>query len=552
MFTAASTLDKNRKKGRKTAYKTASLCLFFVYLIGLSQSVFADESSPEWRYSARPGDNLIQFANRYLLNPNDWRVLQKLNAIKNPNKLQIGQVVRVPLMLVKQAPAPAEVVLVSGQAGVVNADKVMQTVTVGQQLHAGAELITAQNSRLDVRFADGSVVTMQSNSTMKLDTLSMYSGGGMVDTKLRLQQGKVEVAANPKHVPGNQLQIMTPSAVAAVRGTHFRVSTDAESIKQETLDGNVALSAAGAEVAVKKGFGSLSEGGAPPLPPILLLAAPNTKILPSKLDALPLTFNMPAQDGAVAWVGQISVDAQFKTVLAENVSQGTALTFANKPGFANIPDGQYYLKVRARDKKGLEGYDAVHAFDLNAQPFAPSIVKPNEAETLREASPQLAWTAVEQAKNYRVEIAQDADFINIVDSREVNTNAYKPEKSLTPGQYFWRLSSLDGDDKGPYGKVHHFSYKPLPSAPDTSQLKISVLQNRVFVTTVFPPDGLKYQAVLHNEQNHQSSVWSGNDLGAEFDFLLKEYGKQKLVLRHVEADGTKGPDAIVDFDAPAP
>lgn len=88
-------------------------------------------------------------------------------------------------------------------------------------------LPSAQNIRLDVRFADGSVVTMQSNSTMKLDTLSIYSGGGMVDTKLRLQQGKVEVAANPKHVPRNQLQIMTPSAVAAVRGSHFRVSTEA-------------------------------------------------------------------------------------------------------------------------------------------------------------------------------------------------------------------------------------------------------------------------------------------------------------------------------------
>ena len=223
MFTAASSLKQDRKQDRKTA----NICLFFVCLIGVSQSLFADEYSPEWRYSARPGDNLIQFANRYLLNPNDWRALQKLNAIKNPNKLQIGQVIRVPLVLVKQAAAPAEVVLVSGQAGILNADKVMQNITVGQQLRAAITLTTSQNSRLDVRFADGSVVTIQSNSTMKLDTLSMYSGGGMVDTKLRLQQGKVEVAANPKHVPSNQLQIMTPSAVAEVHGTHFRVSTDA-------------------------------------------------------------------------------------------------------------------------------------------------------------------------------------------------------------------------------------------------------------------------------------------------------------------------------------
>ena len=530
----------------KTARKTVSFCLFFVCLTGLSQSLFADESSPEWRYSARPGDNLIQFANRYLLNPNDWRVLQTLNAIKNPKKLQIGQIVRVPLVLVKQAPAPAEVLLVSGKAGILNAAGDMVAVIVGQQLQAGAALITAQNSRLDVRFADGSVVTMQSNSSMKLDTLSIYSGGGMVDTKLRLQQGKVEVTANPKHVQGNQLQIMTPSAVAAVRGTHFRVTTDTQSIKQETLEGNVALSAAGEEVAVKKGFGSLSEGGAPPLPPILLLAAPNTTALPIKYAALPLTFIMPAQDGAVAWVGQISVDAKFNTVLADNVSQGAALSFAN------VPDGHYYLKVRAKDGKGLEGYDATHIFVLNAQPFAPNIVKPNEAETLRDANPQLTWTAVAQAKNYRIEIAQDAYFKNIVENREVNNTAYKIEKSLPSGHYYWRLASLNGDDQGPYGKVNRFSYKPLPSAPDIGQLKISVLQNRVFVTTVNPPENLRYQSILHNEQNHQLNVWSGDDLGAQFDFLLKEYGKQKLVLRHVEADGTKGPDAIVEFNAPAP
>ena len=239
-------------------------------------------------------------------------------------------------------------------------------------------------------------------------------------------------------------------------------------------------------------------------------------------------------------------------MLAENVSQASALTFADVPGFASVPDGQYFLKVRARDQKGLEGYDAVHTFDLNAQPFAPTIVKPNEAETLREANPQLAWTAIKQANNYRLEIAQDAKFNNIIDSREVNATVYQLEKSLAPGQYYWRLASLDGDDQGPYGKVNRFSYKPLPTAPDVSQLKINVLQNRVFVTTINPPDGLKYQAILQNEQNHQLNVWSGNNLGAQFDFLLKEYGKQKLLLRHVEADGTIGADATIEFDAPAP
>ena len=301
----------------KPNFKTVKFLLFFAFSVQqINQTTFAaetlfKENAPEWRYSVRPGDNLIRFSERHLINPDDWRVLQTHNKIKNPQRMQLGQVLRVPLKLLKQLPAPAEIVLASGQAGILKADKSVQPVIAGQQLTAGTELITGENSKLNIKFADGSIVSMQPKSTMKLDTLSMYSGGGMVDTKLRLQQGKVETEANPAHLQGNQMQIITPTAVAAVRGTKFRVSADAVSIKQETLEGKVALMAAGAEVSVDKGFGSLSEGGNAPLPPVLLLPAPVTGNLPIKLEALPVAFNMPAQEGAVAWLGKVSNEPQF-------------------------------------------------------------------------------------------------------------------------------------------------------------------------------------------------------------------------------------------------
>jgi hypothetical protein len=286
-------------------------------------------------------------------------------------------------------------------------------------------------------------------------------------------------------------------------------------------------------------------------PLVLLLAAPNTEKLPVKLDNVPVVFNMVPQDGAVSWSGQVSSDAQFNTILVENLSQGNTLTLAD------IPDGKYYLKVRAKDQNGLEGYDATHTFDLNARPFAPQLIKPSEAETLREANPELTWTPVEQVKSYLVEIAQDTTFKDVLESHLVNNNTYKLDKSLTSGQYYWRLASLEGmtgstQNKGPYGKVNSFSYKPKSNAPDISQLQVQVFENKVFVTTINPPEGLSYEVVLHNERNHQTNVWSGRGLGAEFSFLLKEYGKQKLVLRHEDADGVTGPDVIFEFDAPAP
>ena len=529
---------------------TGLKCLLCLVLV-VSQQLIAAEvvvglTQPEWRYSVRPGDNLIRFGKQHLINPDDWVILQKLNQIKNPKKMQLGQIVRVPLSLVKQLPAPAEVALSSGQAGILKADKSVSPVTTGQQLTAGTELVTGENSKLNIKFADGSIVSMQPNSTLKLDTLSIYSGGGMVDTKLRLQQGKVETEANPAHLQGNQMQIITPTAVAAVRGTKFRVSTDDVSIKQETLEGKVALQAAGAEVAVDKGFGSLSEGGNAPLPPILLIPAPATSSLPVKLESVPVAFIMPAQDGAVAWLGKISTEPQFNSILTEKLSQGTNLSFSD------LPDGKYYLKVRAKDKQGLEGYDATHEFNLNARPFAPKTTAPAQATTVREANPQLTWTKVEQANEYLLELARDADFKQMLDSRRVVNTAYKIEKNLEPGQYYWRLASIDGADQGPYMEASSFSYKAKPNAPDISQLSVKVERNKVFVNTIRPPEGLTYEAVLHNEVNKQNNVWRGTGLGSEFSFLLKEYGKQTLKLRLIDAEGVAGPDEVYEFNASPP
>ena len=386
------------------------------------------QSQPEWRYSMRPGDNLIQFSNRYLLNPDDWRALQNLNRVKNPYRMPIGSVLRVPLILMKQVPASAEVALATGKVGILNADNSVQMLAIGQQLSAGTVLVTGDNSKLNIKLADGSIVSMQPNSTLTLDTLSMYSGGGMVDTKLRLQQGKLEAEANPAHLQGNQMQIITPTAVAAVRGTKFRVTSDDISIRQETLEGKVGLIAAGEEVGVAKGFGSLSEGGKAPLPPVLLLPAPATDQLPNKLDTLPISFSLPAQDGAVAWLGKVSPDAQFNNIAA--TSQGASLHFAD------LPDGHYFLKVRARDKQGLEGYDAIHEFTLHAQPFAPTASSPTQGAIVRDAKPAFAWVTTSQAKAVQLDLAKDVDFKELVESRQLRTNTFKQEKDLQPGHYF--------------------------------------------------------------------------------------------------------------------
>lgn len=523
--------------------KAVKYCLLFSFFVNQAYGpALAKEITPEWRYSVRQGDTLIHFAKRHLINPADWRVLQTLNNIKNPYRMPLGLIVRVPLNLLKQMPAAAEVVLVSGHANIKSVDNTIQPAAVGNKLGVGTLLITGENSKINVKFADGSIVTVESNSTLKLDTLSLYGGGGMVDTKLRLQQGKLDVVANPTHKQ-SIMQIYTPTAVAAVRGTQFRVSAEAMTVRQETLDGRVALSAAGEEVAVAKGYGSSSENGNPPLPPVLLLSAPIISSLATKFESVPITFALPMQEGAIAFLGKVSSDAQFNTILGENLSQKNQLTFND------IPDGQHYLKVRAKDNKGLEGYDATHTFVLNARPFAPQSITPAPAAIVRDANPELAWNKVGDAKTYLLELAHDNQFKNMVDSRQLSSTVLKLEKPLQPGEYFWRLASIDGADKGPYATANNFTYKVKPSAPDISQLTVKVLQNRVYVNTINPPEGLAYDVNLSNDMNSQKNVWFAKDLSGQFKFLLKEFGKQTLTLRHIEADGVTGPESVYEFMA---
>jgi len=501
----------------------------------LSSATFAAESQTEgvWRYTVRPGDNLITLGKQHLINPDDWKVVQRLNKIKNPYRMFAGKTLRVPLGLVKQRPAKAEIVFVNGAAYLQRSAKQQDPLTVGQQLTAGATITTEDKSKVVIQFADGTTTELASNSRLKLDSMSLYSGGAMVDTKLRLQKGQLETHANPKHIEGNKTQVITPSAIAAVRGTQFRVTADDKATTQETLDGSVVLGAQGGEVAVDKGVGSKAEFGKAPIPPVTLLPAASAKGLKQQYQTLPVTFDMPRMAGATAWAGKVATTAKLEHLVAEAEAQGQQLVFAD------VPDGDYFLNFRAKDKNGIAGYDAMHQFTVNARPLQPSVIAPVEAGVVRDAHPVLAWQPVDGAQLYAVEIAKDSAFKTPVEAKRITDAQHKVDVTLDGGDYYWRVSSIamneqGQEDRGPALKVSQFTYKPLPP---------------VMVETIAPLDGFSYLATLDNTFNGQKKVWQGRDLGEKFGFSLREYGKQTLRIQHLDADGAVGPAAVYEFDA---
>lgn len=157
------------------------LALVMPNILWISISIAAEQTE-DWRYTVRPKDTLIQLGRTHLINSNDWKQLQIVNHINNPYKLPIGMVLHIPLALVKQYSSSAEVISVSGDARWQSTATPLEPLTVGQKLGVGTKLFTKDRSRVVIRFADDTETTMDSNSELSLNTMSVYSGGVMVDT----------------------------------------------------------------------------------------------------------------------------------------------------------------------------------------------------------------------------------------------------------------------------------------------------------------------------------------------------------------------------------
>lgn len=503
----------------------------------------AQVDAPEWRYTLRPGDTLIGLSQRYLARPADWPRLQRHNGIANPYGLLPGSALRIPLAWMRHEPAPAAVVAVSGDARVTLPGTPERPLQAGERLGAGATLVTGAHSSITLRLADGSLLVLQPGARMALDTLSVYPGGGMVDSRLRLQEGRVEVGANPERKPGGRLQVITPSAVAAVRGTRFRVAAAADASRAETLEGMVGLAAARREVNVAAGQGSLAETGQPPRPPVSLLPAPDLSALPGLVDALPLRFEMPGLSGAMSWHGQIAPDGRFERILLEQT--GTV----PKLSFGDLPDGHYVLRVRAGDALGLHGEDALHAFELDARPFPPLVVGPGAR--VRTSRPALQWSPVVGAQAYRVELARDPGFAEPLHGQRTADSRFVPDVALAPGVYHWRVASIDVDGQGPFAPPQRFIYDPLPGAPDLGQAAAPVFeQGGLALSLPSPPAGLYYELVLSTDAERHAVVWQGQSTDGRLRASPVKMAHHYLAARLVEADGTAGPWATRLIEAP--
>ena len=199
-----------------------------------------------------------------------------------------------------------------------------------------------------------------------------------------------------------------------------------------------------------------------PLPPVLSSPA-NGAINVS------LTPLLDWQDviNANTYRAQISRDSNFTSTVFDQ--SGIAQSQISVPSSVLNYDTTYYWKISGENSFGSGQWSTVWRFrTISFLPLAPVLVFPGNGSVNVIMTPVLTWTAVPGANSYRVEVARDSLFSNIVTSvgNITTVNYVVPLSVLSFGtKYYWRVNATNNNGTGSWSVIWNFTTVSPPAAP---------------------------------------------------------------------------------------
>ncbi|MDR6408925.1 FecR domain-containing protein [Paraburkholderia terricola] len=398
-------------------------------------------------YLTREGDTLYDIAGHYLRAPGDWAVLSRLNDMPAPRRMPAGIALRLPADRLKQDPESARVIATSGPVEHAFGKNPYLPVKPGTTLGEGDRIRTGPDGFVTLELPDGSHVTIAQEGELDIGRLRRTTLTGAADRVLELRRGAVESQVTRATKKDDRFQIRSPSVVAGVRGTRFKVAYDgdAQTTAVEVLDGAVGVDPGAAAhragpppgvplqasvQLVKARFGNITRAGEAIGEPVELLPAP-ALTQPAKVqDGETVAFDLVPAERAVAYRVQIARDADQLDLIRElRVS-------APHADFGNLADGTYFVRIAAIDGHGLEGMPQVYGFERRRLGLAASA-----AQRAGSRDYEFRWFVSRAAgeTRFRFVLAASADLRHpIVDRTDLSGGQFVVS-DLPAGVYYWTI-----------------------------------------------------------------------------------------------------------------
>lgn len=404
----------------------------------------APQAEPALPYTVRATDKLIVLGRDLLRDPRDWPEVARFNRLRDPNLILPGQVLQIPLRLLKATPTTGRVVSVEGEVRLQGA-----AASAGMPLREGQRIETGPQGSAVLELSDGTRVKVLPASLAEVVTQRDYAlrdAAASASTTwfsglIRLSMGTVEALAARLQRRATPLQVETPTSLVGVRGTQFRVAYDnpaTRNSRAEVLEGEVRAdnTAQQTGTAVSGGFGVVVDPASRDMAPVRLLPAPDLSAWSASAQQ-PLTLPDPALAGASAYRVQVARDAGF-----DAIARDLRLP-AGRLQVSDLPPGTWHVRVRGIDARGLEGLDSARQVALSAPapvvPPRPLRVTLSTANW-RQGATELQWRleGLSADAAVRVTLARDASLANPIRSETVSGGRWSLG-TLAAGTYHLRF-----------------------------------------------------------------------------------------------------------------
>jgi hypothetical protein len=385
------------------------------------------DADPPILYTVRKGDNLYNLALHYMHRLADYRTVQALNKVRDPYRLPIASSLLIPRALLKSDPLEAKVIAFRGGTTIDGRQAALgATVTEGGRIQTGA------NSFLSIGLADGSTITLPSQSLIRVERLRRFRLTGELERLFRLDDGRSQTEVTPRTNGRDRFEMRTPVSVAAVRGTDFRVAVldGGKAAATEVLGGHVGLDGGGTEIMLDPGLGArVSSDGT--TGPVKLLPPPDI-VDPARIQSEPdLAFRIAPLDQAARYRVQIARDAGFLDIAEE------VLVDRPEASLPSVADGDWFVRVTAIDRNEIEGLPRVVGFERHLNAIRASVEPlPGGRRFL------FKWQDLGQGVHqYRFTMARaDAPDSPVIDEPALTAQSFVAT-DLPPGDYVWRVQT---------------------------------------------------------------------------------------------------------------
>jgi len=371
-----------------------------------------------------------------------------------------------PVSSPKMTPLKGYVVLVQGDAKAQLGGKGDWVgLRAGDAVPPQSNLKTGRDGVLEIKYEDGSSLLLRSETEVTI----IEAWKTRTSRLLRdffLSAGRVIAKVQSATGQSPRFRVHTPSAIASVRGTEFRVAVDKkQKTFVEVLESKVTVDTATKVINLAKGEGAMIKNTTPPSPPRKLLLAPNPVGLLPFHNAAPAIVLAPVS-GAHAYRVMVAKDEPGKQLVWESVI---------KPGerftLTGLTDGVYYLLTQSIDPIGLEGTPSEpYPFTIRENPMPPMILMPGAAPIVKGKTATLEWLSVGDAVRYHLQISEDREFQKLLlDKADLTGVTFKAD-GLENKPYTFRIRSIAKDGyAGAWSDPVSFTLSPLPpTAPESS------------------------------------------------------------------------------------